>query len=65
MLLQKKAEKAVNQANAKVSELEAKLKELTLKSGSAAGSLWWIDRELHEAKQFMPMKKGGRTKDSK
>jgi len=61
----KKAEKAVNKANSKVQELEAKLHELTLKSGSAAGSLWWIDRELHEAKQFMPMKKGGRTKDSK
>jgi len=59
----KRAEKAVNNARAKVDELEAKLKELALKSGSAAGSLWWIDRQLHDAKQFMPIAKGGRSKD--
>jgi len=61
----KRAEKALNKANEKVNELETKLHELTLKSGSAAGSLWWIDRVLHEAKQYMPMKKGGRNKDNK
>jgi len=59
----KKAEKAVNAAQAKVDEIEKQIKELTMKSGSAAGTLFWIERELHEAKQFLPMRKGGRTKD--
>jgi len=59
----KRAEKAVTTAQKRIEEIEAKLKELALKSGSAAGSLWWIERELFEAKQFLPMAKGGRTKD--
>jgi len=57
----KKAERALNAANAKVEALEKQLKDLTLKAGSAAGALWWIDRELQEAKRFMPQKKGGVT----
>jgi len=60
----KKAEKAVTNARAKVEEIEKQLKELALKSGSAAGALWWIERELHDAKQFMPSSKGGRAKDN-
>jgi len=60
----KRAEKAVTTAQRKVEEIEKQLQELMLKSGSAAGSLWWISRELHEAKQFMPMTKGGRSKDA-
>jgi len=59
----KKAEKAVAAAKAKVDEIEKQLKELSLKSGSAGGALWWIERELFEAKQFMPISKGGRNKD--
>jgi len=59
---QKKAEKAVAQAVGRVEQLEKDIKELTLKSGSAEGTIFWIERELHEAKQFLPMKKGGRNK---
>jgi len=61
----KKAEKAVANAKAKVDEIEKQLKELALKSGSAMGALWWIERELFDAKQFMPSAKGGRAKDDK
>jgi len=60
----KRAEKAVANAKAKVEEIERQLKELALKAGSAAGALFWINRELHEAKQFMPISKGGRSKDN-
>jgi len=59
-----RAEKAVAKAKAKVEEIERQLKELALKAGSAAGALFWINRELHEAKQFMPISKGGRSKDN-
>jgi len=57
----KKAEKALKGANSKIDALEKQLKELTLKAGSAGGSLWWIERELQEAKKFMPQRKGGVT----
>jgi len=58
----KKAEKALNAAKARVEELEKYLKELQMKSGSAKGALWWIDRELHEAKAYLPTSKGGYKK---
>merc|ERR1711976_202111 len=51
---EKRAEKTLAQAQARVAELEAYLKELQQSCGSAAGSLWWIDRELHEARKYMP-----------
>jgi len=60
---QKRAEKEVAKAFARVDEVEKQIKELTMKSGSAAGTIFWIERELHETKQYLPMRKGGRTKD--
>jgi len=56
---EKRAAKALALAQQRVAELEAYLAELSAKSGSAAGSLWWIDRELHEARKYMPKAKGG------
>jgi len=58
-----RAAKALAKAQARVEELEALLKELQAKSGSAKGALWWIDRELHEAKAYMPQAKGGYRKE--
>jgi len=58
-----KAAKALAAANARVDELEAYLKELQMKSGSAKGALWWIDRQLHEAKAYLPTSKGGYKKE--
>jgi len=59
----KKAEKALKAAQDRVEELENYLKELQKKSGSAKGGLWWINRELHDAKAYMPQRKGGYAKE--
>jgi len=55
----KKAEKACDLAKKKLDEAEAYLKEVSMRSGSAKGSCWWMDRELVEAKKYLPQKKGG------
>jgi len=66
----KKAEKAraaadlaLDEARKRLEEAEAFLKECQARSGSAQGALWWINRELQEAKKYMPEKKGGVKKD--
>jgi len=59
----KRAEKALNLAQTRVAELEVYLQDLQKRSGSAKGALWWIDRELHEAKAYMPTSKGGYKKE--
>mmetsp|Transcript_1056 Transcript_1056/g.1541 ORF Transcript_1056/g.1541 Transcript_1056/m.1541 type:complete len:320 (-) Transcript_1056:75-1034(-) len=56
------AEAAVEDAVKKVDEAQAYLDEVKSKPGSAAGALWWIDRELHEARKYMPSSKGGIAK---
>jgi len=56
---QKKAEKACDLAKKKLDEAEAYLKDVSMRSGSAQGSIWWMERELTEAKRFLPQKKGG------
>jgi len=66
----KKAEKAraaadlaLDEARKRLEEAEAFLKECQARSGSAQGALWWINRELQEAKKYMPEKKGGVKKN--
>jgi len=56
------AEKAVEGAQLKVEEAEKYLQEIRSKPGSAGGALWWIDRELHEARAYLPTSKGGYAK---
>jgi hypothetical protein len=56
------ADAAVDAAQEAVAEAEAYLAEQKSKPGSSHGSLWWIDRELHEKKKYMPMRKGGISK---
>jgi len=56
------AEAAVEAAKVKVEEAEAYLQEVKAKPGNAQGSIWWIERELHEARAFLPEKKGGYRK---
>lgn len=53
------AAEALAEAEARFAEAEAYLKEVSSKSGSSQGSIWWIDRELHEAKKYMPLSRGG------
>jgi len=57
------AEKAVDQARSKVDEAEAYLQEVKSKPGNAAGAIWWMERELHEVRAFLPERKGGYRKD--
>jgi len=57
------AEAALEDAERKLVEAQAYLDEVKAKPGSAGGVLWWIDRELHEAKAYMPSSKGGYKKE--
>jgi len=56
------AEAALIDTQAKVEKAEAYLREVKSKPGSAGGALWWIDRELHEARAYLPTSKGGYAK---
>jgi chromosome segregation ATPase len=58
------AEAAVEEMGRKLDEAEAYLNEIKSKPGNAQGSLWWMDRELHEAKAYMPERKGGYRKQA-
>jgi len=58
----KKAEKASAEAAKRVEEAEKFLEEVKKMPGSAKGLLWWIERELHEAKAYAPQSKGGYRK---
>jgi len=56
------AEAAVDEAAQRVEEAEQFLEEVK-KKGGGEGALWWIEQELHEAKAYMPSKKGGYAKN--
>jgi len=56
------AEAAVEEAKRRVKEAEEYLEEIKSRPGCAHGALWWIDRELHEAKAYVPESKGGYRK---
>jgi len=58
------AEEALEEMQRKVDEAEAYFLEVKSKPGSAKGSIWWMERELHEAKAYLPTKKGGYSKKS-
>jgi chemotaxis protein histidine kinase CheA len=59
------AEEAVQEAHRRVQEAEEYLEEVKRTAGSGQGAIWWIDRELHEAKAYMPTSKGGYKKEKK
>jgi len=56
------AEQAVEAAKGKVAEAEAYLEEVKNKPGSAQGAIWWMERELHETRAYLPTAKGGYAK---
>jgi len=65
----KKAEKTKKAAEETLAECKVKFKEaqeyltkVKSQCGSAQGGIWWIERELHEAKKYMPTAKGGISK---
>jgi hypothetical protein len=55
----KKAEKATAAAVKAQADAEERLRILSATAGSAQGAIWWMERELTEAKRFMPISKGG------
>lgn len=57
------AEAALEDARNKVDEAEAYLKKVAT-GGSPKGALWWMERELHEARAYLPTAKGGYKKAS-
>jgi len=56
------AEAAVEEALRKVDEAEAYLLEVKSKPGAAQGQIWWLERELHDARAYLPERKGGYKK---
>ena len=56
------AEAALAEAERRLADAQAYLDEVRSKPGSAQGALWWIDRELHEARAYLPASKGGYAK---
>jgi len=58
----KKAEDALNEAQQKLKEAEAYLEEVKSKPGCAHGAIWWMERELHEERKYLPVSKGGIAK---
>jgi len=66
---QKRAEKARapflearEKAEAAFKEAEAYLEELSKKGGTPLGSIFWLNRQLHEQKKYQPTSKGGIAK---
>jgi myosin heavy subunit len=53
------AEDALEDARRKVAEAEAYMEEVKRKPGTPHGAIWWLQRELHEQKKFLPTSKGG------
>jgi len=52
----------LDDAARKVAEAEAYLEEVKRRPGSPHGAIWWMERELHEKKKFLPSSKGGVSK---
>ncbi|KAL6070573.1 Merozoite surface protein 3a [Balamuthia mandrillaris] len=57
------AEEALEEAKRKVEEAEAYLQEV--KARLPQGAIWWMERELHEARAYLPKSKGGYNKNEK
>jgi hypothetical protein len=55
------AEAAVEEARVKFDEAQAYLEKVK-KGGSPKGALWWMERELIEARAYLPKSKGGYNK---
>jgi len=55
----KQADEAAEAAQDRVQEAEAYLEEIKKKPGSPFGAIWWMERELHAQKAYLPERKGG------
>jgi len=52
----------LNDAKKGFDDAEKFLTEVQSRSGSAHGSLWWIEQDLQEARKYIPQKRGGVAK---
>jgi len=53
----KRVEQAVIDTEARMAEAEAYLEEVKRKGGISFGAIWWMERELKEAKKYLPQRK--------
>jgi len=56
------ADEALEDARRKLEEAEAYLEEVKKKPGTPHGAIWWLEKELHEKRKFLPSSKGGISK---
>merc|ERR1712063_173947 len=56
------AEQALDEASRQLQQAEAYLADVRSKPGVSHGQIWWIDRELHEQKKYLPTSRGGIAK---
>jgi len=56
------AEAALEAATQQLEAAEAFLAEVRSRPGQAYGALFWLDRELHEQRKYLPVSKGGIAK---
>ena len=57
------ADAALAKAEASLAEAEAFLEEVKKTAGGGKGALWWIERELHEQRKYLPTSRGGIAKN--
>jgi len=58
-----RAEEALDLTRQRVDEAEAYLDEVKRKPGTPHGAIWWMERDLHAQKAFLPERKGGIKKN--
>jgi hypothetical protein len=56
------SENALKEAEAAFENAQKYLDEMKSKIGSAAGTLWWMNRDLLEARKYLPQRAGGIAK---
>eukprot|EP01083_Nonionella_stella_P003822 10981_1 len=56
------AEKSLGEAEAAFETAEEYLNDVKSRAGSGQGALWFVERELYEAKKYLPQAKGGIAK---
>jgi hypothetical protein len=56
------AESQLNDAEHAFAEAEKYLAEAKANASASQGAMWWIDRDLLEARKYMPTRAGGIAK---
>jgi len=51
------AEQKLREAEGKFDDAQRYLEEIRSRTGGGEGALWWLDRELKEAKKYLPKRR--------